>query len=103
MSPLDKIPVLYLMVAAVVVSESTKCGPDEFACADGSRSVGVCSQRFLLKSTRVGFSDSGPTLNLVQGRSKQVIHGPNGAESNLLYHEETTDMVSCLHLGIGSV
>ena len=94
MSPLNKIPVLYLMVAAVVVSESTKCGPDEFACADGSRSVGVCSQRFLLKSTRVGFSDSGPTqgppMYLVQGRAKPVIHGPNSTESNLFHHGETT-------------
>ena len=43
MSPFNKIPmvvsVLYVMVAASVVSDSTKCGPEEFACADGSRQV----------------------------------------------------------------
>ena len=31
---------------------------------------------------RVGFSDSGPTLYLVQGRAKPVLHGPNSTESN---------------------
>ena len=43
MSPLNKIPlaasVLYLIVAAVAVSDSTKCGPEQFACADGSRCI----------------------------------------------------------------
>ena len=32
-------------------------------------------------STRVRFSDSGPTLYLVQGRANPVLHGPNSTES----------------------
>ena len=38
---------------------------------------------------RVGFSDSGQTLYLVQGRANPVLHGPNSIESNLFHHGET--------------
>ena len=34
--------------------------------------------------------DSGPTLYLVQGRAKSVLHGPHSTESNLFLHKETT-------------
>ena len=44
-------------------------------------------------SMRVGFSDSGLTLYLVQGRAKPVLHGPNITEPNQLDHGETTYMV----------
>ena len=44
----------------------------------------------LLLSMRVGFSDSGPTLYLVQGRAKPVLHGQNSTESNLFHHGEAT-------------
>ena len=47
-------------------------------------------QMSLLYSTRVRFSDSGPTLYLVQGREKPVILGPNSTEPNLFHHGETT-------------
>ena len=47
-------------------------------------------QRSLLESTRVGFSDSGPTLYRVYGRVKPVLRGPNSTGSNLLKHGETT-------------
>ena len=43
-------------------------------------------KRSLLLSMRVGFSDNGPTLCLVQGRAKPVLHGPNGTESNQRNH-----------------
>ena len=43
MSPLHKIfllaSVIHLTVAANAVMDSTLCGPEEFACADGSRLV----------------------------------------------------------------
>ena len=42
---------------------------------------------------RVGFSDSGPTLFLVQGRAKPVLHGSNSTKSYLLHHGETTHKV----------
>ena len=47
-------------------------------------------QRSLLLSTRVRFSDSGPTLYLVQERAKLVLSGPNSTESNLFHRGETT-------------
>ena len=34
---------------------------------------------------KVAFSESGPTLYLVQGRAKPVLQGPSGTESNLLH------------------
>ena len=46
-------------------------------------------QMSLLLSTRVGLSDSGPTLYLVQGRANPVLHGPNSTEW-LFHHGEIT-------------
>ena len=46
-------------------------------------------QRALLSSTRVGFSDSGTTLYLIQGGAKPVPHGPNSTESNLFNDGES--------------
>ena len=40
--------------------------------------------------------DGGPTLYLVQGRAKPVLHGPNSTESNLFTHGETTYRVGLL-------
>ena len=39
---------------------------------------------------RVGFPNSGPTLYLVQGRDKPVLHRQNSTESNQFHHGETT-------------
>ena len=47
-------------------------------------------QRSLLYSMRVGFVGSGPTLYVVQGRAKPVLHGPNSTEYNLFHHRKTT-------------
>ena len=47
-------------------------------------------QKSLLYDTRVGFSDGGPTLYVVPGRAKPVLHGPNSTESNLYHNGETT-------------
>ena len=33
----------------------------------------------------VGFSDSGPTMYLVQGRAKRVLHGSHCTDSNLIH------------------
>ena len=56
----------------------------------GRRDRRGCKQMYLLQSRRVGFSESGPTLHLVQGRAKPVLQGVNSTESYLFHHGETT-------------
>ena len=54
----------------------------------------LCPSEILaLKHARVGFSDSGLTLYLVQGRANPVLYWPNSTESNLFHHGESTYMV----------
>ena len=48
----------------------------------------------LALSTRVGFSDSGLTLHLVQKGTKPVLHGPNSTGTNLFDHGENTRLVN---------
>ena len=45
---------------------------------------------------RVAYSDSPPTLHVVPGRAKPVLHGPNSTEPNLFHHGETTYRVGRL-------
>ena len=47
------------------------------------------------------FSDSHPTLYVVDGRDKPVLHGPSSTGPNLFYHGETTygpGLYDCLRL-----
>ena len=47
-------------------------------------------QRSILRSMPVAYSDSHPTMYVVHGRAKPVLHGPNSTESYLFRHGETT-------------
>ena len=48
------------------------------------------SQRSILRSMPVAYSDSHPTLYVVRVRAKPVLHGPNSTEPDLLHHGKTT-------------
>ena len=50
----------------------------------------IDDQTSFLKSMPAAFSDSHPTLNVILGRAKPVLHGPNSTHSKLFHHGETT-------------
>ena len=50
----------------------------------------IDDQKSFLKSMPAAFSDSHPNLNVILGRAKPVLHGPNSTHSNLFHHGETT-------------
>ena len=47
-------------------------------------------QIFFFLSTTVAYSDSHPSLYVVHGRAKPVLHGPNSTEYNLFHQGENT-------------
>ena len=58
-------------------------------------------QRSILRGMTVENSDSPPTLYVVHGRAKPVVHGPHSTEPNLFQHGENTfravnDRIMCL-------
>ena len=62
----------------------------------GNVAITSQGQRSLLRSMPVAYSDSHPTLYVVHGRAKPVLHGPNSTDSNLFHHGETTYRVGWL-------
>ena len=79
MSPLHKISLLKsvfcLTVAATVVSDSTQCGPEEFACADGSRLVVFlleicCVGHNICQNINLGISSKIKFTSPTQGASR---------------------------------
>ena len=48
------------------------------------------SQRSILSSMPVAYSDIHPTLYVVHKRAKPVLQGPNSTDPNLFHHGETT-------------
>ena len=80
--------VAFTVAAATAAAATRKEGMEN--CGRHGRTAEVLA---LKHNSRIGFSDSGPILDLAHGshgRAKPVINGPNSTESNLFHHGETT-------------
>ena len=64
--------------------------PMQFSCPFSLLSFLAHGQRSNMTKVTVAYSDSVPTLYVVHGRAKPVLHGPDSTETNLFHHGETT-------------